>query len=181
MLRNLLILGVCAGPSASIPISTSPTGSLSPPVVGRRGAPPNRQPRSPYSGAAGSEVLLGRKVAHADRRGHFIADFKLNGRSDRGDGRHRRDAGRDQPVDGTHASASRSTADDFKYEVKTANGVTRAAIVDIERLQIGRILVENVDAAVLDDTALDSTLIGMSFLNRLTKFQVENGALLLVQ
>ena len=48
----------------------------------------------------------------------------------------------------------------------------------IERLQIGRILVENVEAIVLDDKALARTLIGMSFLNRLGKYQVENGALL---
>lgn len=34
---------------------------------------------------------------------------------------------------------------------------------------------------MLEDAALDGTLVGMSFLNRLSKFQVENGALLLVQ
>ena len=38
-----------------------------------------------------------------------------------------------------------------------------------------------VAVAVLDDAALDGTLIGMSFLNRLSKFQVEGGSLLLVQ
>ena len=70
---------------------------------------------------------------------------------------------------------------DFKYTVKTANGETRAAGATIDRLQIGRILVENVEAVVLDDDALEGTLIGVSFLNRLTKYQVENGALLLVQ
>jgi aspartyl protease family protein len=73
------------------------------------------------------------------------------------------------------------TPADFKYEVRTANGKTRAASANIERLQIGRILVENVDAVVLDDKALDGALIGVSFLNRLAKYQVENGALLLVQ
>ena len=51
----------------------------------------------------------------------------------------------------------------------------------IERLQIGRILVEDVEAVVLQDKALDGTLIGVSFLKRLAKYQVENGALLLVQ
>ena len=62
-----------------------------------------------------------------------------------------------------------------------ANGITRAAGIVIERIQIGRIMVEDVQAAVLDDDALDGTLVGMSFLNRLSKFHVENGALLLVQ
>ena len=34
---------------------------------------------------------------------------------------------------------------------------------------------------MLDDKALRGTLIGMSFLKRLDKYQVENGTLLLVQ
>ena len=51
----------------------------------------------------------------------------------------------------------------------------------IDRLQIGRISVEDVEAVVLDDSALSGTLIGVSFLNRLAKYQVEDGALLLVQ
>jgi len=51
----------------------------------------------------------------------------------------------------------------------------------IDNLQIGRIYVESVQAIVLDDKALDGTLIGMSFLKQLSKFQVEDGSLLLVQ
>ena len=50
----------------------------------------------------------------------------------------------------------------------------------IDSLQIGRIYVENVQALVLDDKALDGTLIGMSFLKRLDKFEVADGALVLV-
>ena len=131
--------------------------------------------------APATEVLLGRKVRiAADPRGHFNADFKLNGRSI------------DAMVDtgATLVAINLSTArrigiqltpGDFKYTVNTANGKTRAASATIERLQIGRILVENVDAVVLDDKALDGTLIGVSFLKRLAKYQVENGALLLVQ
>ena len=58
---------------------------------------------------------------------------------------------------------------------------TRAATATIARLEIGRISVDNVEAVVLDDTALNNTLIGISFLKRLGKYQVENGALLLTQ
>ena len=43
----------------------------------------------------------------------------------------------------------------------------------IDNLQIGRISIESVQAIVLDDKALDGTLIGMSFLKRLDKFEVE--------
>ena len=70
---------------------------------------------------------------------------------------------------------------DFRGSAETANGRTRAAFVTINRLEIGRISVDNVEAAVLDDKALSGTLIGMTFLNRLRRYQVENGALLLEQ
>ena len=70
---------------------------------------------------------------------------------------------------------------DYRAEVDTANGRTRAAVVRIDRLEIGRIALDGVEAVVLDDKALGGNLIGMSFLKRLDKYQVENGALLLVQ
>jgi len=53
--------------------------------------------------------------------------------------------------------------------------------VTIDRLQIGSISVDDVQAIVLDDRALSTNLICMSFLNRLGKYQAENGTLLLVQ
>lgn len=51
----------------------------------------------------------------------------------------------------------------------------------VDRLQIGKITLDGVQAVVLDDKALRTNLIGLSFLQRLEKYQVENGALLLVQ
>jgi len=70
---------------------------------------------------------------------------------------------------------------DFSHQVNTANGAIRAAVVNIDRLQIGKISIDNIQAVVLDDRALQTNLIGMSFLQRLAKYQVENGTLLLVQ
>ncbi|RUU68529.1 TIGR02281 family clan AA aspartic protease, partial [Mesorhizobium sp. M7A.T.Ca.TU.009.01.1.2] len=72
-------------------------------------------------------------------------------------------------------------ASDFSHEVNTANGTIKAAVAMIDRLQIGNITVNDVQTIVLDDRALRTNLIGMSFLNRLDKYQVENGTLLLVQ
>lgn len=130
---------------------------------------------------SGTQVLQGRRVKiDRDLAGHFNAEFRLNGRAVPG----MVDTG------ATLVAINTSTArrigvklapTDFRYTVKTANGETRAAGAVIEKLQIGRILVENVEAVVLDDDALDQTLIGASFLNRLGKYQVEDGALLLVQ
>jgi aspartyl protease family protein len=38
-----------------------------------------------------------------------------------------------------------------------------------------------VPAVVLEDSALSGTLVGMSFLKRLSKYQVQNGAMVLQQ
>ena len=70
---------------------------------------------------------------------------------------------------------------DFRHEVQTANGATKAAAAVIDRIQIGRITLQNVEAAVLDDAALDGALVGMSFLKRLSKFEMQDGALLMQQ
>jgi len=70
---------------------------------------------------------------------------------------------------------------DFRHEVSTANGKIRGAAVTIDRLQIGKINLENVQAIVLDDRALQTNLIGMSFLGRLASYKAENGTLLLAQ
>jgi aspartyl protease family protein len=187
MLRKLLILSVFAGTSASIPVvyqsnpqifenllksavTAKPTAEVQPDV--NLASVPDK-PVAP--------LPTGRKViVTADGRGHFSSTFKLNGRQ----------------VDGmidtgaTLVAVNTSTArriglslnpSDFSHEVNTANGSIKAAVVMIDRLQIGSISVDNVQAIVLDDKALQTNLIGMSFLNRLGKYQAENGTLLLVQ
>ena len=188
MLRKLVILIVCAVASASVPVLYERNPELFHAVL-KPAAEPQAPPtfvakaeiRTSQPAEPATEVLLGRKVRiAADQYGHFNADFRLNGRS----------VGALVDTGATLVAMNLSTArrigikvmpPDFKYTVKTANGETRAAGATIDRLQIGRILVENVEAVVLDDDALDGTLIGVSFLNRLAKYQVENGALLLVQ
>jgi aspartyl protease family protein len=131
--------------------------------------------------AGQSAALSGRKVhIPADPRGHFIADFRLNGRT----------VSALVDTGATTVAINRSTARrigialqpaDFRYQVNTANGATNAAAVTIETLQIGRIHLENVQAMVLEDKALAGTLIGMSFLKRLARFKLEDGALVLEQ
>ncbi len=62
-----------------------------------------------------------------------------------------------------------------------AFGAIKAAVVTVDHLQIGKISVDNVQAVVLDDRALQTNLIGMSFLGRLASYKAENGTLLLAQ
>jgi aspartyl protease family protein len=183
MLRNLLILGMLAVASASFPMlyQSNPQmfEGLLKSAVGTRpavetdlnlAAVPDR-PAQP----------LGRKVViPADARGHFTSAFKLNGRTVDG----MIDTG--ATLVAINSSTARRigvslNASDFKHQVNTANGAIKAALVTVDRLQIGKITVDGVKAVVLDDKALRTNLIGLSFLQRLEKYQVENGALLLVQ
>ncbi len=69
---------------------------------------------------------------------------------------------------------------DYRYAISTANGSTKGALVRLDRVEIGSIRVTGVDAMVLKDDALSGTLIGMSFLKRLSSFQVADGSLKLV-
>lgn len=173
MLRKLVIFGVFAGASASLPgLYEKHAGAPFTASVTRDGA----AQAAPVVASASSR----RVVIDQDLRGHFTAAFKINGRQV------------DAMVDtgATVVAINLSTARragvkvspaDFTQEVSTANGTAKAAVKRIDRLQIGRITVEDVPAVVLEDKALDGTLIGMSFLSRLKKYQVENGALLLVQ
>ncbi len=65
----------------------------------------------------------------------------------------------------------------FDIPVSTANGVTQAARVKLDRVAIDGLEVEDVDAMVLPEGALRGTLLGMSFLGRLSGFKVEDGVL----
>lgn len=116
----------------------------------------------------------------ADRQGHYIADFKASGRSISG----LIDTG------ATYVAMNRSTArsigirlssSDFKHKADTANGVTYAAFATIDRLEIGPISLPDIEVYVLEDKALSSTLIGMSFISKLSEFRVEKDQLILTQ
>lgn len=127
-----------------------------------------------------ASYAVGRSMRIApDPQGHFSGAFRING----------------QTVEGlvdtgaTYVAMNLSTArllgvnppaGAFTHGVSTANGQTSAARVTLERMEIGPIEVEDVEAFVLDDSKLSITLIGMSFMNRLESFRVEDGELLLV-
>ena len=115
-----------------------------------------------------------------DARGHYVAEFKMNGKTvtalvDTG---------------ASMVAINKTTArrlginvqpSDFIHEVNTANGVAKVAGAVIREIQIGRVKVRDVEAAVLEDKALDGTLLGMTFLKRLESFGVTEGDLILKQ
>lgn len=69
---------------------------------------------------------------------------------------------------------------DLKYNipVSTASGHTFGAAVTLKSVRIGPIVIKNVQAIVMKD-GLDQSLLGMSFLGRLQKFEASRDQLIL--
>ena len=68
----------------------------------------------------------------------------------------------------------------FDVPVSTANGAAMAAEVRLEQIAVGPIVMRNVPAMVARRGALDESLLGMSFLERLKSYTVEHDRLILV-
>jgi len=67
---------------------------------------------------------------------------------------------------------------DFTLRFQTANGEIAAAPARLDRVRIGDLMVDDVEAAVVN-APLETSLLGMTFLDRLVGYQVEDGRLLL--
>jgi aspartyl protease family protein len=70
---------------------------------------------------------------------------------------------------------------EFTARINTANGTVRAAPVELDMVEIDDILVRNVPAVVLPDSALSDNLLGLAFLKRLRRFEYSEGKLVLEQ
>ncbi|WP_102961051.1 retropepsin-like aspartic protease family protein [Mangrovicella endophytica] len=145
-------------------------------------APPVVEAAAPVTGAPGAQPAptSGTTRLTAGPDGHFRTDARLNGRT--------------VPVlvdtGATYVALDEATArrlgihvapDDFRYSVQTANGTRPVALATIDRLEVGRVAVRNVEAVVSKGDDMPVTLLGMSFLKKLKRFGVEAGTLNLVQ
>src|SRR5579859_2752727 len=70
---------------------------------------------------------------------------------------------------------------DYKATVTTANGAIKAAPTRLAMVDIGGLVVRDVDAMVLPDEALSENLLGLSFLSKLKRFEYTNGKMVLEQ
>jgi aspartyl protease family protein len=73
------------------------------------------------------------------------------------------------------------TPGQYTANVSTANGIVKAARTRIEMLDVGGLIVRDVDAMVLPDEALSENLLGLSFLSKLKRFEYANGQMVLEQ
>jgi aspartyl protease family protein len=120
--------------------------------------------------ASSAEVLKGPD-------GHYWAEATVNGRHVR------------FLVD-TGATAVALTLDDarrlsidpanlrFDHAVDTASGKSRAAVVELDYISVAGARVEHVPALVLE-SGLQTSLLGMTYLGRLSKFEATQTALIL--
>ncbi|MEO0635203.1 MAG: TIGR02281 family clan AA aspartic protease [Pseudomonadota bacterium] len=67
----------------------------------------------------------------------------------------------------------------YNISVSTANGTVMAARAELDSVSIGKITIRDVEALVLDDNALDTVLLGNTFLGRLKSYRVSDGQLIL--
>jgi aspartyl protease family protein len=69
----------------------------------------------------------------------------------------------------------------YDVPIGTANGVVQGARVTLSRVEIGNVVVRDVEGIVLPRGAYNGTLLGMSFLSKLDSFKFEDGRLYLRQ
>jgi aspartyl protease family protein len=80
------------------------------------------------------------------------------------------------------AKAAGLPLDFLRYDVvvETANGRTKAAAITIERLSVGDIVARHVPALVAESSSnLKTSLLGMTFLNRLDSYEVRGDRLVM--
>jgi aspartyl protease family protein len=73
----------------------------------------------------------------------------------------------------------RPSRGDYNATVTTANGTIKAARTRLAMLDVGGLVVRDVDAMVLPDEALSENLLGLSFLSKLKRFEYANGQMVL--
>ena len=115
-----------------------------------------------------------------DRRGHFQTDARIDGQRigvmvDTG-----------ASVLALNESSAarigvRPARGDYTAQVATANGAVKAARTRIAMVDVGGIVVRDVEALVLPDEALSENLLGLSYLSRLKRFEFAGGNLVLEQ
>ncbi|HET6838670.1 MAG TPA: TIGR02281 family clan AA aspartic protease [Bradyrhizobium sp.] len=114
-----------------------------------------------------------------DARGHFLTEGRIEGqRID-----FMVDTGASVVALNEKSAARfglRPSLSDYNATVNTANGTVKAARTRLAMVEIGGLVVRDVDAMVLPDEALSENLLGLSFLSKL-KFGYANGRMVLEQ
>jgi aspartyl protease family protein len=115
-----------------------------------------------------------------DARGHFQADGRIDGQRMS----FLVDTGASLVALNEKSAARfglRPSRSDYNATVTTANGTIKAARTRLAMIELGGLVVRDVDALVLPDGALSENLLGLSFLSKLKRFEYANGKMVLEQ
>ena len=144
---------------------------------------------APASAKAAPKMIAPETVALAgsrtlsippDARGHFQTDGRIDGQ--RVD--FMVDTGASVVALNEKSAARfglRPSPRDYNATVSTANGTVKAARARIAMIDLGGLIVRDVDAMVLPDEALSENLLGLSVLSKLKRFEYANGKMVLEQ
>jgi aspartyl protease family protein len=127
------------------------------------------------SASSGRSLML-----ESDNRGHFRVEGRIDGR--RVD--FLVDTGASLVILRESDAAEvgiRPMPRDYTATAVTANGKIKGAPTTIERIELGDITVYDVRAMVLPDEALSQSLLGVSFLSKLRRYEYANGRMVLEQ
>ncbi len=114
----------------------------------------------------------------AGQNGHFIVKAEINGR----DVRVMVDTGASAVAlsyEDAQDVGLRPSSLDYNTPVSTANGVVKAAGVNLDKIEIDGVRVTDVQGLVMPEGVMRGSLLGMSFLGKLKSFKVEDGVLYL--
>ena len=114
----------------------------------------------------------------AGQNGHFIVKAEINGRNVK------------VMVDTGASAVALSYEDakdiglhpgnlDYNVPVSTANGIVKAAGVNLDKVEIDGVRVSDVQGLVMPEGVMRGSLLGMSFLGKLQSFKIEDGVLYL--
>lgn len=167
---SVLVLAVAGAAAAQFLSQHVATPAPSPAVA----------PAPASTGLGRTSLSYGQISIAPDAAGNYVTDVEIDGRPIH------------MVVDtgATYVSLTNADADavgirpapaDYVHRIATANGTGVAARVRIDRLQIGSMEIDDVDAFVLPAGALATSLLGMSALNRFGGVEMSNGMLVLRQ
>ncbi|MBU3886943.1 TIGR02281 family clan AA aspartic protease [Methylosinus sporium] len=125
-------------------------------------------------------AAIGEAIIPADRLGQYSANVEIEGQRVR----MLVDTGASTVVlsyEDAAAIGCLPAPADFKYPAQTANGVAHMAWVKLREARLGQVALRDVDAYVAERGALGASLLGMTFLSRLSHIEAGNGKLVLRQ
>jgi aspartyl protease family protein len=114
----------------------------------------------------------------ADRAGHYVTEVQINGRNFNV----MVDTGASLVIlryEDARALGLVYGSDKFDVAVQTANGTAKALRVKLYSVRLGSISLDDIDALVMEEGLLNNNLLGMSFLRRLSRYEVRGDTLVL--